>query len=158
MIVPTEFEVCVLAHRTAWIRLAARFMPIQDAEDLVSQAILKAWRALPLFRGKSELSTWIGSIARNLIRDRKRTPEGRAEHVPMWDENNGMAPKFSEESTTRTVLFGEMVRLIHSTRMSSRERSGIRNLYERTERDVSRIRQARIHGLAKVRAAMECQR
>lgn len=35
----------------------------EDAEDLTQQTFLRAWEALPKFRGDSSLSTWLHSIA-----------------------------------------------------------------------------------------------
>lgn len=48
----------------------------QDAEDILQETFIKAYRALPRFDGRSSLSTWLYRIATNealmLIRRRKR--------------------------------------------------------------------------------------
>lgn len=61
--------------------VAFRLVGPDDAEDVVMDTYLKAWRALPRFAGRSSLSTWLCGIARNqsldLIRRRKVRHRGR---------------------------------------------------------------------------------
>jgi RNA polymerase sigma-70 factor, ECF subfamily len=50
-----------------------------DAEDALQETLLRAWRALPRFRGGSQLLTWLRRIATNVCLDaiaarRKRIP------------------------------------------------------------------------------------
>jgi RNA polymerase sigma-70 factor, ECF subfamily len=53
----TDWTPCILSQM-------ARFrLPADLAEDATQEALLRAMRALPKFRGKSKLSTWIYSIA-----------------------------------------------------------------------------------------------
>jgi RNA polymerase sigma-70 factor (ECF subfamily) len=49
----------------------------QDAEDVLQETFLKAYKALPAFEGRSSLSTWLYRIAVNeaLMLARKRKPE-----------------------------------------------------------------------------------
>jgi RNA polymerase sigma-70 factor, ECF subfamily len=42
---------------------------VQDAEDAVQDALLRAWRGLPRFDGRSELRTWLYTVATNVCRD-----------------------------------------------------------------------------------------
>jgi RNA polymerase sigma-70 factor (ECF subfamily) len=48
-----------------------------DAEDVLQETFLKAFRALPTFEGRSSISTWLYRIATNeaLMLVRKRKPE-----------------------------------------------------------------------------------
>jgi RNA polymerase sigma-70 factor, ECF subfamily len=39
---------------------------LQDAEDAVQETLLRAWRALPQFEGRSSLRTWLHTIATNV--------------------------------------------------------------------------------------------
>jgi RNA polymerase sigma-70 factor, ECF subfamily len=50
------------------------------AEDIVQEAWLSAWKALPGFEGRSELSTWLYTIVRNacIARLRKERPHHAA--------------------------------------------------------------------------------
>ena len=36
-----------------------------DADDLVQETFIKAWKALPTFRGESSVSTWLWKVATN---------------------------------------------------------------------------------------------
>lgn len=44
----------------------------QEAEDLTQVAYLRAWRALPTFRGEAKLSTWLYRITTNTCLNRRR--------------------------------------------------------------------------------------
>jgi RNA polymerase sigma-70 factor (TIGR02960 family) len=52
---------------------------VQDAEDLVQETMLAAWRGLKRFEGRSSLRAWLYRIASNrclnALRDRDRRPE-----------------------------------------------------------------------------------
>lgn len=58
--------------------VACRLVGPQDAEDIVMDTFLKAWQALPGFRGEASLHTWLVRIARNrcldVIRSRRAQP------------------------------------------------------------------------------------
>ncbi len=51
---------------------------LQDAEDLLQETLLAAWRGLEQFEGRSSLRAWLYTIATNrclnVLRDRKRRP------------------------------------------------------------------------------------
>jgi RNA polymerase sigma-70 factor (TIGR02960 family) len=51
---------------------------VQDAEDLLQETLLAAWRGLEQFEGRSSLRTWLYTIATNrclnLLRERDRRP------------------------------------------------------------------------------------
>jgi RNA polymerase sigma-70 factor (ECF subfamily) len=44
----------------------------QDAEDLVQEILLRAWRAMPAFRGESSFPTWLHRISVNAALDYRR--------------------------------------------------------------------------------------
>ena len=44
----------------------------QDGEDLAQETFVRAWKALPNFRGDASLNTWLITIATNLWRDQLR--------------------------------------------------------------------------------------
>lgn len=70
---------------------------VADAQDLVQQTFLEAHRALPSFKGDSELSTWLYGIAKNLVRNYlTRSPHRRFEfcsdELLMEEQHAGPSP------------------------------------------------------------------
>lgn len=59
-----ETLVTIYQHRVYRLALTMLRNP-QAAEDATQETFLRVWRALPGFRGDSEISTWIYAIARN---------------------------------------------------------------------------------------------
>lgn len=58
--------------------LAYHFFPQpQEAEDLTQEIYLRAWRALPDFRGEAHFSTWLYRIAANVCLNRRRQIRAR---------------------------------------------------------------------------------
>jgi RNA polymerase sigma-70 factor (ECF subfamily) len=49
-----------------------------DADDLAQDALLKAFRAIGGFEGRSSLSTWLYSVTRNVCFDHQRSKQARA--------------------------------------------------------------------------------
>src|ERR671923_738576 len=49
---------------------------VHDAEDALQEALLRAWRGLPRFEGRSSLRSWLYSIATNVcLRAIERRPK-----------------------------------------------------------------------------------
>ncbi len=68
----------VQQRRAQLLRLAQRFAISRDgAEDIVQEALLKAFKHLPQFRGESQMSTWLGVIVLNAGREWVRKRKGR---------------------------------------------------------------------------------
>jgi RNA polymerase sigma-70 factor (ECF subfamily) len=72
-----EFARVVEAYSGVIYRLALKMVNNpQDAEDVLQETFLKAFRALPNFNGRSSLSTWLYRIGSNealmLLRKRKQ--------------------------------------------------------------------------------------
>lgn len=53
----------------------------QEAEDLTQEVYLRAWRALPEFRGEAQFSTWLYRITLNTALNYQRTLRGREQTV-----------------------------------------------------------------------------
>jgi RNA polymerase sigma-70 factor (ECF subfamily) len=75
------FDVLVLKYQHKIIKLVMRYIPDQDeAMDVAQEAFIKAYRALPRFRGESAFYTWLYRIAINtaknfLVSQGRRPPE-----------------------------------------------------------------------------------
>jgi RNA polymerase sigma-70 factor (ECF subfamily) len=74
----TEFARLVDAYSGVIYRLALRMLENQqDAEDVLQETFIKAYRHLPGFDGRSSLSTWLYRIATNealMLLRRHKTP------------------------------------------------------------------------------------
>lgn len=75
------FEVLVLKYRHRIFSLVSRFVRDSDeVQDVVQEAFIKAYRALPGFRGDSAFYTWLYRIAintaKNYLVSRSRRPPG----------------------------------------------------------------------------------
>jgi len=67
------------AYQARILRYLTRVVGEHDAEDLAQEVFIKVSRALPSFRGESQLSTWIYRIATHAAIDRLRTASYRKE-------------------------------------------------------------------------------
>src|SRR4051794_31016950 len=59
---------------------------VQDAEDLVQETFLAAWRGLEGFEGRASLRTWLYRIVTNRSLDLLRTRRRRVEELPPFPE------------------------------------------------------------------------
>lgn len=71
------FRVLVERHATAVFRLAYRMTGNEtDAEDMVQETFLRAWREIPKFDGRAAFGTWLHRICANrtvdFLRSRNR--------------------------------------------------------------------------------------
>ncbi|AUS81474.1 RNA polymerase subunit sigma-70 [Actinoalloteichus sp. AHMU CJ021] len=74
------FDELVRRHTPRLYRVALRIVGDRaDAEDVVQDAWISAWRALPRYRGDAEPSTWLYRVVTNAalgrLRRRRRMPE-----------------------------------------------------------------------------------
>src|SRR5467141_5173446 len=82
------FELLVLKYQRKLGRLLSRLVRDPgEVEDVTQEAFIKAYRALPSFRGESAFYTWLYRIVMNVAADRGRSrgAQGRAfgtERVP----------------------------------------------------------------------------
>lgn len=105
------FRVLVERHATAVFRLAYRMTGNEtDAEDMVQETFLRAWREIKRFDGRASFGTWLHRICANrtvdFLRSRNRwqpahTPGEDEEHDPF----HGLAS--SEPSPERSARSAE---------------------------------------------------
>jgi RNA polymerase sigma-70 factor, ECF subfamily len=70
---PVAVEAFIRATHPQVRRLCARLVDEQAAEDLTQEAYLRAFRALPAFRGDSSARTWLLAIAHRTCMDELRS-------------------------------------------------------------------------------------
>ena len=83
---PAAFEALMAPHEEMLWRVCWHYTQHrEDARDCVQEAMLKAWRALPQYRGDCSLETWLYRIAASccldLLRQQRRTPAASAEQL-----------------------------------------------------------------------------
>jgi RNA polymerase sigma-70 factor, ECF subfamily len=70
---------------------------VQDAEDLVQETLLRAWRALDRFEPRAQFQTWLYRIATNACLDELKRRPRRPEPVdpfPDWPLGEAEAPTY----------------------------------------------------------------
>lgn len=79
------FETLIGMHTGRVYRMLVRVLGNPtDAEDVLQETFIKAWRALPRFRGEAQLSTWLYRIAMNEA-SRHRSADARHQALPLDD-------------------------------------------------------------------------
>ena len=73
-------------HRPTVYAIACRLAGPDDADDIVMETYLKAWRALPRFHRRAALKTWLYRIAHNCAMDFIRARSRRQDRVLPADE------------------------------------------------------------------------
>ena len=64
------FNLLVLKYQHKVLKLVNRYVRDQaEAEDIAQEAFIKAYRALPSFRGESAFYTWLYRIAANTAKN-----------------------------------------------------------------------------------------
>ncbi len=140
------FRVLVERHSRPLFRLAYRMTGNeQDAEDVVQDSFLRAYRQLSRFDGRASFGTWVHRIATNRSLDLMRSRERRCERTqPMEPERDGVllsAPS-PAPSPERTALSGEVRERIATAMedLSAAERAAfvLRHFEKMKIEDVSR--------------------
>ncbi|MGE5359609.1 MAG: RNA polymerase sigma factor [Bacteroidales bacterium] len=76
------------AHATRLYNLAYRMSgTAAEAEDLLQEIFLQAFRKLSSFRGRSSLGTWLYRMGINLCLDRARSKQGKMERATVGIED-----------------------------------------------------------------------
>ena len=108
------FRVLVERHSRALFRLAFRMTGNeQDAEDVVQESFLRAYRQLGKFDERASFGTWLYRIATNcsldLVRSRKRRSEQLTQQ-PEDQREDPLASLPSAEPTPERAAFSTEVR------------------------------------------------
>lgn len=90
-----EFAKLVETYSELIYRLAIKMLANeQDAEDVLQETFLKAFRSIQTFKGESNISTWLYRIATNeaLMLIRKRKPENQQLDIDNGNEEEEITP------------------------------------------------------------------
>ncbi len=112
------FDLLVLKYQLRVSKLVSRFLRNQsDVPDVVQEAFIKAYRALPNFRGESAFYTWLYRIAINtaknhLVAQSRKSP---ANSIDVQDAEDYGASEWLKEyaSPEREALAAELGATIH---------------------------------------------
>lgn len=117
---PTAFEALMRRHNRALFRTARAILRDDaEAEDVLQDAYLQAYRAIGGFRGEAKLSTWLARIVANEALAKARKRARRAEIVRLQPgasetEVNEIPDGRSDESPERSAQRVEMRRLLEA--------------------------------------------
>lgn len=100
------FDILVKKYQHKIMSLISRYVKQQgDVPDVAQEAFIKAYRALPNFRGESAFYTWLYRIAvntaKNYLVSRSRKPPGSdidAQEAEFLDDGHGLKDIASPES------------------------------------------------------------
>jgi len=102
------YDLLVLKYQQRIVNLVSRFVRNQsDALDVTQEAFIKAYRALPNFRGESAFYTWLYRIAVNTAKNhlavQSRRPSGDGHDVSEIEQIEG-ADALKEQATPENLI------------------------------------------------------
>lgn len=112
------FELLVTKYQRKLMRLVSRLLRNQaEAEDVVQEAFIKAYRALPQFRGDAAFYTWLYRIGINtaknyLVTQGRRAPtstEADVEEAETFDDGDRLRDINTPESMLATKQIAQTV-------------------------------------------------
>ena len=109
------FDVLVLKYQHKLVKLVTRYVRNPaEAEDIDQEAFIKAYRALPQFRGDSAFYTWLYRIAintaKNAVVSRERSPVDYNFDRDSIDESYDMQGRLKDEDTPEGLVLTDEIR------------------------------------------------
>jgi RNA polymerase sigma-70 factor, ECF subfamily len=111
------FDLLVRKYQHKVVKLVLRYVRSPaEAEDIAQEAFIKAYRALPQFRGDSAFYTWLYRIAintaKNAIAARDRSPIEYELDMSDPEESAGMQNRLKDPDTPEGLALTEEIRSI----------------------------------------------
>jgi RNA polymerase sigma-70 factor (ECF subfamily) len=108
------FDVLVRRYQQKVFNLVLRYVrEPMEAEDVTQEAMIKAYRALPGFRGDSAFYTWLYRIAINTAKNRLSAASRKMfERLPVDEDGDSTAfvdSRLSDDATPERVLLSEEI-------------------------------------------------
>ncbi len=109
------FDVLVLKYQHKLVKLVTRYVRNPaEAEDIAQEAFIKAYRALPQFRGDSAFYTWLYRIAintaKNAVVSRERSPVDYNFDRDSIDESYDMQGRLKDAETPEGLVLTDEIR------------------------------------------------
>jgi RNA polymerase sigma-70 factor (ECF subfamily) len=113
----TAFDLLVRKYQHKVVKLVLRYVRNPaEAEDIAQEAFIKAYRALPQFRGDSAFYTWMYRIAintaKNSLASRDRSPIRYDLDLNDPEESHSVQTKLQDPDTPEGMALTEEIRLI----------------------------------------------
>ena len=114
------YDLLVLKYQHKVVKLVMRYVRNPaDAEDVAQEAFIKAYRALPQFRGDSAFYTWLYRIAintaKNALVSRERNPVGFELDAPGHEDSADMSGRLRDPDTPEGLALSEEIRnIVHA--------------------------------------------
>jgi len=113
----SAFDLLVRKYQHKVVKLVMRYMrDPADAEDVAQEAFIKAYRALPQFRGDSAFYTWLYRIAintaKNAIVSRGRSPIDYDLDLQNPEESYEAQSRLADTATPEALVLTEEIRSI----------------------------------------------
>jgi RNA polymerase sigma-70 factor (ECF subfamily) len=160
------FDVLVVRHRRGVYHLCARYAAShEDAADLAQDAFLRAYRALPRFKGDAAFKTWLFRIAVNVCLNHVSTKAPRLDRmVPIEQVDRPASP---EDDPSRALIQEERARRVRAAiaRLPPKQRSTVilRVYQDLSHEEIARVLGSSVgackanlfHALKKLRGLLE---
>jgi RNA polymerase sigma-70 factor (ECF subfamily) len=109
------YDLLVLKYQHKVVKLVMRYLRNPaDAEDVAQEAFVKAYRALPQFRGDSAFYTWLYRIAintaKNALAARERNPVSYELDLQGSDDSSDMVSRLKDPETPEGLALTEEIR------------------------------------------------
>ncbi len=109
------YDLLVLKYQHKVVKLVMRYLrDPADAEDVAQEAFIKAYRALPQFRGDSAFYTWLYRIAintaKNALAARDRNPVTYDLDLQGNDESADIVARLKDPETPEGLALTEEIR------------------------------------------------
>ena len=109
------FDALVLKYQHKLVKLVMRYVRNPaEAEDIAQEAFIKAYRALPQFRGDSAFYTWLYRIAintaKNAVVSRDRSPIDYDLDRPSNEESYDMQGRMKDSETPEGLVLTDEIR------------------------------------------------
>lgn len=113
----SAFDALVLKYQHKVVKLVMRYVRNPaEAEDIAQEAFIKAYRALPQFRGDSAFYTWLYRIAintaKNAVVSRDRSPVSYHLDRQNPEESYDMHGRLKDSETPEALVLTEEIRAI----------------------------------------------
>ena len=149
------FQQLVLRYQSKVFGIALSWVRNRtDAEDLVQEAFLRAYKSIPRFQGKSSFYTWIYRITVNLCHDhaRKRPHPGN----PEFDETLGWVAEESENNPLAPSPPKHPEKALDEGELGARVRAALAELPE-IHRQVLHLREVEDMSYEEIAEVLDCQ-